>query len=193
MNEHCYYKVNIDISNALNPNWRMPLPTGNYGIWAPRARDIFSQDWLDYTASLGLHFGHALLFYRGPNTTSKEAHVDTAADSKSFIGFALNWVIGGRNSHMNWFKMPGLEAATAVKDTTSKVPYTTFQFKDLEYVESCSIFDDITLVRTDIPHSITMGNEKRWCISARMIKGFDMPWHSAVQYFRTKNLLVERT
>jgi hypothetical protein len=192
VNEQCYYRLKIDTTDALNPSWSMPIPKNNYGIWAPKAENIFSKTWLEYTAGLGIDFKHALLFYRGPNTTSREAHVDTHADDHSFVNFAVNWVIGGANSKMNWYKMPPDGAATIVKDNTSDVPYTTFQFKDLEYIESCKIVNEVTLVRTNLPHSITMGSEPRWCISARVGKDKDTSWDDIVEQFRAKNLLVER-
>lgn len=193
MNETCcYYRLNIDTSGALKSTWKMPEPKGNYGIWYPSAKEIFSDNWLEYTKNLGIDFKHALLFYRGPNTTSKEAHVDTHATSHKFVNFAINWVIGGRESSMHWYKLPDMKVASVVKDPTTSVPYTTFQFKDLEPIESCSISDQITLVKTEIPHSITMGSDPRWCISAR-IADDKMTWEEVVQYLRSKKILVERT
>jgi hypothetical protein len=171
----------------------MPSPKGNYGIWSPKATDIFSSEWLEYTHSLGIDFKHALLFYRGPNTTSKEAHVDTHAGDHSFVNFAINWVIGGAGSKMHWYELPDdPAAATTVKDPKTNVPYTTYQFKDLKHIESGEIVNEVTLVRTNVPHSITMNKEPRWCISARVGRTEDMQWNDAVEYFRHKNLLVER-
>jgi hypothetical protein len=169
------------------------MPVSDYGIWSPLATDIFTKDWLDYTSGLGLNFHRALLFYRGPNTTSREAHVDTRGSTYNFVNFALNWVIGGEGSKMNWYDMPKDPAvATTVKDPKTQVPYTTFQFKDLEYIESCEIKNEVTLVRTNVPHSITMGNEPRWCISARVNRYRDQSWDKVVEKMRSSNLLVER-
>lgn len=169
----------------------MPEPSGNYGIWYPPAHEIFSEQWLNYTKELGIDFTHALLFYRGPNTTSKEAHVDTHAESHKFVNFAVNWVIGGAGSKMHWFKLPDMKVASTVKDPKTNVPYTTFQYKDLEYIESCSISNQVTLVKTDVPHSITMGREPRWCISARVMND-QLTWEEIINYLRGKNILIER-
>lgn len=192
MNKFCYYQLKIDITDALNPRWRFPVPTGNYGIWTPPAPFIFSSKWLEYTSDLGLNFHHALLFYRGSNMTSKEAHVDTHPAGQGYVKSALNWVIGGDESEMHWYDMPSPEAATVVKDPKTKVPYTTFQFKDLTLIESTKIKNEVTLVRTDLPHSITMGTSPRWCISARVDIPDDIPWEEIVEQMRSKNLLVER-
>jgi hypothetical protein len=192
VNEHCYYRLNIETDGAINKFWKWPIPTTDYGIWYPTARAIFSQDWLEYTKELGIDFGHALLFYRGPWATSREAHVDTESRTHEYVNFALNWVIGGKDSSMHWFKMPTGDKATTVKDSKTNVPYTTFQFRDLEHIESCEITDTVTLVKTNLPHSITMGSEPRWCISARVAKHKNQPWDEIVDTMRLKNLLVER-
>ena len=93
---------------------------------------------------------------------------------------------------MHWFKMPSSDKATTVKDPKTKVPYTTFQFKDLEPIESCEITNTITLVKTNLPHSITMGSDPRWCISARIAKHSGQSWDEIINTMRLKNLLVER-
>lgn len=192
MSDNCYYHVNIDVSDALNPKWRMPVPKDGYGIWSPTAGLIFSKTWLNKVADMGLPMRHALLFYRGPNMTSKEAHVDTHAKSRKFINFAFNWIIGGENSAMHWYNIPDQKTVTTVKDSSTNVPYTTYQFKDLELLESCSISNKATLVKTCVPHSITMGEEPRWCISARPDLDEDMQWDDIVGLLRSKNLLIER-
>ena len=170
----------------------MPTPKGNYGIWYPKAEDLFTPAWLEYAAGLGIDFNHALLFYRGPGMTSKEAHVDTHAETHQFVNFAINWVLGGKDSKMHWYKLPDMRVASTVKDPKTSVPYTTFQFKDLEYLESCEITNEVTLVKTNLPHSVTMGNEPRWCISARVKHNNDVVWEEIVERMKQNNLLVER-
>lgn len=191
MSEHCFYRLKINTAGALNPSWKMPQHNGQYGIWSPPAEKIFSKEWLEYTGALGIDFHHALLFYRGPYATSKEAHVDTHAEDHKFVRFAVNWVIGGDESEMHWYKMPDMSAASTVKDPKTNVPYTTFQFRDLELLESCKIADEVTIVKTDLPHSVTMGKEPRWCISARLQYGNEPTWEEMLGYLRQKNLLVE--
>ena len=62
-NNFCYYRLKIDTTDAFNDQWKLPTPTSNYGIWAPKATEVFSKKWLSYTSSLGLDFNHILLFY----------------------------------------------------------------------------------------------------------------------------------
>ena len=193
MSDFCYYRLNLITEGAFNPNWKWPVPTSDYGIWDPYATDIFNSDWLKYTKRLGIDFYRALVFYRGPNTTSKEAHVDTRNESFIYVNSAINWVFGGENSTMHWYKMPeNPDAANTVKDPKTQVPYTTFQFKDLEQIDSCQIKNEVTLVKTCVPHSITMGLEPRWCISARVAKPNDLSWDNVVNKMRSNKLLVER-
>ena len=192
MSNFCYYKTKISVKGAFNPSWRFPVPRGPYGIWSPKAERIFSKDWLEYTAALGIDFNHALLFYRNSNMTSKEAHVDTHAITHEFVNSGFNWVIGGEGSMMHWYKLPNMNVASVVKDPRTNVPYTTFQFKDLTPIESTEIKNEITLVRTGIPHSISMGTDPRWCISARLKTEQDLSWNEIVELMRSKDLLEER-
>ena len=68
----------------------------------------------------------------------------------------------------------------------------TYKFNEIKYIESCRIQDQVTLVRTNLPHSITMGPDPRWSISARTHISEDMLWEDVVELFRSKNLLIER-
>ena len=171
----------------------MPEPEGPYGIWSPHASQIFSQQWLSYMRGLGLPVHHALVFYRAKGITSQEAHVDTDADTGEFINFALNWVLGGRGSKMHWYRALRNNYVTAVKDSNTRVPYTTIKFENLERIESTEIQpNEVVLVRTNYPHSISMGNEPRWCISARIDSQNIRSWPEIVEHFKTKGLLVER-
>ena len=190
MNEHCFYRLNIDTTDSLNPEWVMPTPTGDYGIWQPKAKKIFKESWLEYVESIGLRLDHVLLFYRGPLCTSKEAHVDTHSKDLKSVNFGINWVIGGEGSLMHWFKRPAGTGTLKEPDTTA--PYLTWQFKDLQFIESCRIGKQPTLVKTCNPHSITMGRQPRWAISARTHIDEDILWDDVVELMRSKKLLVER-
>lgn len=190
MNEICYYKLKIDTTNALNPNWKLPVSKTDYGIWSVDAATMFNLEWLRYVADIGLNIKHALVFYRAPYCTSKEAHVDTHIKDLKKVNFGINWAIGGNESSMHWYTLP--DDNGIFKDVKSDSPYLTYKFNEIKYIESCRIQDQVTLVRTNLPHSITMGPDPRWAISARTHISEDMQWEDVVDLFRSKNLLVER-
>ena len=188
--EICYYRLKIETANSLNPEWSFPTPTGDYGIWSVESTTMFTPEWLNYVSNLGLNIKHALVFYRAPFTTSKVAHVDTHIKDLKKVNFAINWVVGGKESSMHWYTLPTEEGV--FKDVDSSSPYLTYKFDEIKYIESCRIQDQVTLVRTNLPHAITMGSDPRWCISARTHISEDIPWDEVANLFRSKNLLVER-
>ena len=192
MSEKCWYSVNIDVSNALRKDYVFPTPTGAYGIWQPPALTIFSKEWLDYTASVGLSVVNAMLFYRGPHASTKDAHIDiTTAKPLSITNFAINWCIGGKGSTMAWYE-PKPVTNEDMQYTMAGTAYVTWPIASLKEIERVSIESQLTLVKTGIPHSIFMQEDPRWTISARTLLKDNKPWDEIVKHLRSKNLLVER-
>jgi hypothetical protein len=189
MSNKCWYRLNIDVTNALNPNWKFTAPPEGFGVWQPRATEIFNKEWLQYTASLGLPIYSALVFYRGPFMSSKDAHHDTHAGLVT-VNFGLNWVIGGAGSKMHWFDTPTIPGT--VNEIDARAPYVSYPFSELTEIDNCNIGPEITLVKTCNPHSISMQQEPRWAISARTNINDNTPWDEVVELIRSKNLLVER-
>jgi hypothetical protein len=69
--------------------------------------------------------------------------------------------------------------------------FLSWQISDLVEVDRCSIQDVPTLVRIDYPHSISVGDEARWCISARTSL-HDLTWDEAVEQLKIKNIIIDR-
>ena len=76
VNDNCYYRLTLDVSNAIREDYVFPTPATEYGIWNPPAEKIFNKVWLDYMKSIGVPVYNAMVFYRGPNASTKETHVD---------------------------------------------------------------------------------------------------------------------
>lgn len=193
MTEKCWYRLNVDTTNAIKPDWKFPNPQFNvYGVWQLWAHEVFRPEWLEYTASLGLHFGSLMLFYRDPWMSTKGAHIDIAeTDPKLKIGtYGLNWILGGAGSEMIWYNMP--KGDIKIQYTPANTAYTYWPLDQLQEIDRCAIGLQPVLVKVGTPHSIKMGAEPRWCISARPRLRANMEWDEAVEQMKSLNLLVER-
>lgn len=194
-NKFCYYRLKIGTGSALNPSWKFPTPTGLYGIWNPPAEEIFRPAWLEFMKSIGIPIYNAMVFYRGPGASTKEVHLDISkTDPLVLTNYGINWCLGGKDSSMMWYETPG-DGRVREEDviwTAAKTPYITWKYEEVKEIERATIDQELTLVKTDIPHAIKMGKEPRWCISARSSSIDSLEWDEIIELFRSKNLLVER-
>jgi len=192
MNEkHCWYDLDIDVKNCFKPEFKFPTPKGRYGIWDKLAWDVFNMDWLKYVSAKGLPVYSVIIFYRGPYASTLGAHVDISTVEPFLLtNFAINWVYGGRDSTMSWYDTPLAEKK--IEYTPAGTAYKVWNKRELNKIESDVIGESVKLVRTGIPHSIEMGSDPRWCISARTSIHHDYEWDHVVGMMRNQKLLVER-
>lgn len=190
--KHCWYDLNIDVKNCFKEGYKFPEPTGQYGIWHPLAWDVFNMDWLKYVTSMGLPIYSVMIFYRGPYASTLGAHVDISIPEPLLLtNFAINWVYGGSDSTMSWYETPPGEKK--IEYTPAGTAYKVWPKRELTKIESHSIGEQVKLVRTGIPHSIEMGSQPRWCISARTSIHHDFEWEQVVDMMKDRKLLVERS
>lgn len=188
----CWHHLNLDTTNAIRKDWKFPDPQYNvYGVWFLWAWDVFEPKWLQAATKLGLEFSSLMLFYRGPYMSTRGAHIDIVETDPLEIGtYAVNWIIGGRGSEMVWYNLPSGELP--ISYTSAKTAYTYWPTETLTEIDRCAIATQPTLVKIGMPHSIEMGPEERWCISARPRLKTKMEWGELLDHLRKLNLLVER-
>ncbi len=179
----CWYNINLDISNAIKSNWEWPSPNDrDWGVWHLPAHKIFNSDWLKSSFLAGIPIKDIMLFYRPSNFFEDSAHVDEPGQ----IG-AINWCIGGQGSEMLWYKIPTsapITAKNAAGTWGSNWPVTILTNLDRGCITSTP-----TIVRVDVPHTVVMKDDPRWCISARLNISFTT-WEQYVGYFESKNLII---
>ena len=197
MKDYCWYTVKIDVANALNPSFVLPIKSSQAQLWKYPSQSVFNSDWLSYTESLGLKFIVGLLFYKKEHNNPIIAHLDfqgnisNITNQPAVVNFGFNWVFsGGNGSKMIWYEMP--EEKTEIKWTPRKLPYMEWPSSRLKFIEEHAVTDKLTLVKTGIPHAIHSITGERWCMSARI----DMPevtsWDHIVDYLDKRNLLESR-
>ena len=166
----------------------------------PSDSSIFNTEWLNYMDSINLPVSRTMLFYRIPianDLPSLGAHIDINRDSLTeCVPWAINWVIEGDNSKMTWYKLPNDDkAGYQIKRTMSNTPFVEWSVNDLIKIDQHEIKNCLTLVKTDVPHSITMGTGPRWCISVRSTLNdstMSYTWEELIDHLRSLNLLIER-
>ena len=190
---HCWYQLNVDTTNAINTSWKFLPHERPLGVWYLREQDVFTKEWMDYTSSLGLKIHSAMAFYRAPFSTAPTAHIDLYKenDTVNINSFGMNMVFGGIDSEMIWYNKPEFSISDA-KYTEADTPFIDFPVKTLTEIDRGSLKNKLTLVRTDVPHTIKMGVYHRWCISARVDIPNVVSWNEIVNELRSKKLLIER-
>lgn len=190
----CWYDVGIDVSSALKIGWVLPEEPIVQKIWKFTAEEIFNTAWIEMCESKGIYLrGDAMLFYRSPYLNAHRAHIDVNSDSNTT--WALNWVIGGKDSKMVWYDTPSPDCVEyfPIVDKT----YVEWDSRNLKAIDQKHITKDMVLCRVDVPHDIMMKSESRWCISVRAWLGpkYDiMPkWCDVVDIFNELNLIVNVT
>ena len=188
----CWYRLKINVENAIKEDYIFPTPSGDFGIWNPPADKIFNKEWLDHMKSIGVPLYNALIFYRGPNASSKDIHVDIGkTEPLRLNNYGINWCIGGTGSEMSWHKLPNQLSDDDVLWTQANTPYISWKYEEAEEIDRCHIGKQPTLVRTDLPHGIYMKEEPRWSISARTTFLDNQEWNKIVERMRSKGLLEE--
>jgi len=196
MNNNCWYELKIDTSNALKKDWIWDVSELNNSMNIQVVdSSIFNTEWLDYMESIEIPIYRAVLFYRYPSDSVKTyAHIDINKTITGTVPWAINWVIEGDDSKMVWYNFPkdhyDLSKSDCIERTMANTPYVSWKINDLTEIEQREIKNVSTLVRTDIPHSITMGKVPRWCISIK--RSLPYTWEELIIHLKSKNLLIER-
>ncbi len=154
-----WYRLSLDISLALTPQFReyalnaacTQLNFGTIDRFEPE--EVFDAQWLaQVQQSWNLSFYRVLLFVR-ENDQDPGAHVDHGQYSS-----AVNWCLGEDRRQMLWYQLnPGVSRIS---------PW--FRYDQVTQIDQCRIGSGPVLVRTDIPHSISGGEDRRVCVSARL-------------------------
>lgn len=187
--------MNIDITNAINPlykwvyNVNAPIP--QFRVWTIESQKLFNKKWTEYLNSLGLETAYtSIVFYRPPGGTDQMAHIDLDSNSTQDniipATFAINWIVGGKDSKMIWYDLP--QGHMTVTQNAPMVYDVKWPIDQLTEIDSKALQLEPTLVRVDVPHAVQAGDQCRWCISLRIYLD-NMSWEEGVAYFKQKGLI----
>jgi hypothetical protein len=191
MNNYCWFKTKLNSNNIVDPNWKFETKL-HYVIKYDKVP--VTDEFIKYLKQFDLVYANNMMFYRAPNShpfgsNTLTSHVDL--DHKNNLcSPALNYIIGGKNSYMNWFKMPSENYE--VKFTPANTAYCSFHNNELEKIDEGELGEELTLVRVDIPHNVIVNSEARLCISIRFQPIEYRKWEDVVDFFNERNLLIQR-
>lgn len=155
------YELSDELSNLFVP-WEFPKPTGTLNILILDVEKI-SQELKNKLKEFNLYIRYGRIFHISPNN-KYNIHVD---DIKYYPGkFAkINYVLGGKDSYMNWFKL---------KENRSHFTYIDqrgdevigFNPDDCIEIHRTHIPEKkLVLLDVGTPHSLTNMVEWRTCYS----------------------------
>jgi hypothetical protein len=191
--EPCWYELKLDCQEFLSPNWKFPDVEGKeFGVWDYKANQIFNSKWLFELSQRGIYVAESLVFYRAGGHNTDMAHLDIHRKHPVKIStFGLNIIMGGQDAHMTWYKIPRINHRPSPGDAGTV--YYNWPISKLEEIDRHTLRENvITMVRVGIPHTVLMGNQPRWCISARCGTIENMYWKDITKWMRDRDLLVER-
>lgn len=192
MNDYCWYSLNVDISSALKSDWKFPVPDAPRRSWGYLPTDILSQTWIDTMKhQYNIDVNYVLVFYCDPYFSPKTAHIDIKVSVTDPCIFAMNWVVaGGDTSKMYWYHTPS--GNRELRYTEIKTAYLAWDHVTLNECDSYTITNNLTLVRTDVPHRIESTTDKRWCFSVRVGNTDLVDWDKVVDHMKSQNILISR-
>jgi hypothetical protein len=188
---NCFYRTTISTDGFFNESWKFP----ELEQWATfKEENILNKKWIQDNEKTGLFFKTPLLFFRNSNFNRDTAHIDVVyepAPTLSIVPGALNFIVGGKDSYMTWYELP--EGPVNIQETMAKTPFAEWDKKDLKEIERYKIKEgELVLVRTDVPHSIEMNTDNRWCISLRLRRNKSIVnWNDLVNFLENKELLIK--
>ena len=178
MNRPNWHRINLDVTDALKINLKDYILSDPYregehalyiegkaGVWTLNPDTIFKQDFLN---DLGIKVDLAQIFYRAPHYQHPGAHVDLGQTGELY-GAGLNWTVDPDDAEMTWYEMPNVEGTNTKRSETDQ--NMEWPLEQLTEIDRLCIGQTPTLVRTDVPHTVDMGSNERWLISARFL------WH----------------
>lgn len=176
---------NFDSAEFLKKSKFAGFPVG---IWSFKDKDmtqILNKTWLEYISDTLMPVNSFLMFYRQAHFVYSYAHTDVFYQTEKPNIFGINLVINSNDdSQMVWYDVPNETGTLEVTPVGVKYlywPVTEIEHKELDRL---TIGNQLTLVRTSIPHNVIVNQQARWSISLRFNKILNISdWPTAVDYF----------
>ena len=124
-------------------------------------KEYINPDMVKLLAEIGIDVYYCELFYSPPSFFS-QIHIDANAVRSDFT--KINWVFGGKDSVMNWYKPKHDTDRPVEYIPANKLPYKSYQQQEVDLLYSANLKTP-SVVQVGIPHNITNFSEDRYCIS----------------------------
>ena len=159
-----YFDLDIDFP-YVNPSPELAVFYQDYVNPLPRGEFLTSELMKFIIVKHQLVINTAAVFYSKPNVETP-IHVDGPLGDYA----KLNFVLGGRNSKMNWYNLKDPANVPPIKKTSLKTDYISYDYSDLDFIDEYEFYRP-TIVQVGIPHNVTNGPDHRYCISLSLMQG----------------------
>jgi hypothetical protein len=182
MIKHCWYKLDLPVVGLLTDSRKsFDFDPDKPSIFHQKASAIFG-DSLSGLEKLNIDIENVMIFYRPSWYNSGYAHIDLLSKpAVKAVTCAINVVIGGEDSTMHWYDEPA--DSREIKWTSAGTAYSSWRCNELLEIDQAVITREPFLVRVDVPHSITVRSQPRWCFSLRFRNQFSN-WCEAIDKFQ---------
>lgn len=206
----CWYKLNIDVSNAINTNFNFrefvtDLDKDKWLVFdrsQEHFKNFLNKEWIVYIEQFGIKITSGGFFYKPSNydpILEKTIHVDPGKQIS-----AINWtldpgIINGNinkdfedSGVMTWFHTEEYPKKVFRRDNNIIKSYFEINVNapDLKQIDSLKLGKDVYLVRVNAPHAVpTDEKSPRLVISIRFDETSMTNWEDVVDYFTNNDLL----
>tara|TARA_B110000503_G_scaffold121966_1_gene186063 strand:+ start:1864 stop:2466 length:603 start_codon:yes stop_codon:yes gene_type:complete len=199
---NCWARTEVDTANSLKIDLKDYILSNPYrpgehalyvpeagGIWTLQPKTLFTDEWLEHiTDEYGVKVDMAQIFFRKPHYQHPGAHVDIDQNNNLYGG-GLNWTLDPDDADMVWYNMPSVDPVYTKRSETDR--NKEWPLDSLTEHARCNIGQTPTLVRTDIPHTVQMGENERWLISVRFtwLSSWDQYVNAFGQWIKDETLV----
>lgn len=178
MNSKYCFILKFSVDDIINTSWNQPFNdqffVKNYDS-LEEWQTIINHNFLNLLES-HLPIARLMVFNKPNNWKVKDAHIDPG------VLFALNIIIGDSGAEMQWFRPIVLKEKT-IEYSVSNTPFLNYQEKELILIHKRCVDNKVSIVKTDIPHRIKIGNSSRTCFSFRFRHSFKT-WDEVYTYYK---------
>jgi len=151
-----FYFLNLNIPLFKEGITINDLPT-NYLVVIDKEK-IINEKIFDFFKSLNLKINFVESFFKSPDTP-RTIHTDALGGDYT----KLNWVFGGGESQMTWYK-PKSNLNKKVSFSPTGTRFLRFAESEVEETDRTPIIYP-TLIQVGVPHNVVNVTENRHCIS----------------------------
>lgn len=134
---------------------------------------------INFLLNYEIKINHVEAFYFPPYFT-QAAHIDGTGSDIS----KMNFIYGGRNSKINWYKeKPNINNIN--EKTIIGTPYKKFNWDQVDLIDS-HVVGFTSVMQVGIPHNLDALEEPRQCISIVLagINSLYLPMHKSIEIFK---------
>lgn len=147
LNIDLYPIQNFDIKKVQFPHSQIPL-------------EYLNPEFKNWLSQINLYVSFMELYYKKVLTHKLSIHIDS--EPGDYV--KLNYIIGGKNSSMNWYKIKdNIDVSKQLTKTSGNTTCTTVEEHQSDLIYS-KYLQGLNLVQVGVAHDVYNPEEVRYCI-----------------------------